>query len=702
MKISILLPYKENFTHEAAGAVSLFVHQIWNVSKYKGKIKIYGSTNYKKYLNKNYINIKFEKNIFRSSSKMYVDNFLNNAEVINSDIIEVHNRPHYIKFIKKKFKKKISLYFHNDPLSMDGSKSIQDRMYLIDNVDKLIFNSIWSKNRFFLNMYVDASTSIDVNVCYQSANKVKIDFKKKKNIISFIGKLNKAKGYDIFGNAIIDILNKYKNWKAIVIGDEEREKIIFKHPRLKVIGFKKNRFILDLLKKTSISVVCSRWQEPFGRASLEAASRGSAVIISNTGGLPETTKSGIILKSLSKKELVTAMEKLIIDKKKLLRTQKDNYKNFKFTHNYISNLVDTIREKTFTKTFNIKKTLILKILHITNFNNRFDGRLHYNTSKRLNNGFIRLGHNVLSISDRDIISNNKTIADLKGVHSLQKIVINNFNNFKPDLVVLGHADSVNLETINYIKKQNIPIAQWFLDPVGTQSPDYQKNKNRILNKSEYIDASFLTSDPNDLDFKIRNSYYIPNPSDSSFETLNNYNNNCENDVFFAMSHGVHRGNLKTGKFDNRETIIKQLVKTNKNIKFDIYGMNQREPIWGDKFIKIISKSSMGLNLSRGQPVKYYSSDRIAQLMGNGLLTFIDKRTLYGDFFTNKEIILYNDINDLSYKINKYKKDHLDRKLIAKNGKKKYMKFFNSNIVCEFIINKTFQVEYKKNKFLWEK
>ena len=39
---------------------------------------------------------------------------------------------------------------------------------------------------------------------------------------------------------------------------------------------------------------------------------------------------------------------------------------------------------------------------------------------------------------------------------------------------------------------------------------------------------------------------------------------------------------------------------------------------------------------------------------------------------------------------------------AKNGKKKYMKFFNSNIVCEFIINKTFQVEYKKNKFLWEK
>ena len=497
-------------------------------------------------------------------------------------------------------------------------------------------------------------------------------------------------------------MNKYKNWKAIVIGDEERERINFKHPRLKIIGFKRNNFILNLLKKTSISVVCSRWQEPFGRASLEAASRGSAVIISNTGGLPETTNSGIILKTLNKNELVNSIEKLVINKKKLLKAQKDNYKNFKFTHNYISNLIDNIREKTLFKTLNIKKPLILKILHITNFNNRFDGRLHYNTSKRLNNGFIRLGHNVLSISDRDIISNNKTLGDVKGVKSLQKIVINNFNNFKPDLVVLGHADSVNLETINFIKKQNVKIAQWFLDPVGVQSPDYEKNKNRILDKSENIDASFLTSDPNDLDFKIKNSHYIPNPSDTSFEILKNYNNNCEYDIFFAMSHGVHRGTLKSGKFDDRETTINQLVKENKDIKFDIYGMNEREPIWGDEFMKIISNSYMGLNLSRGRPVKYYSSDRIAQLMGNGLLTFIDKRTSYGDFFTNKEIILYKDINDLSYKINKYKKDHRDRKLIAKNGKEKYMKFFNSNIVCTFIINKTFEVENKKDKFLWEK
>ena len=193
---------------------------------------------------------------------------------------------------------------------------------------------------------------------------------------------------------------------------------------------------------------------------------------------------------------------------------------------------------------------------------------------------------------------------------------------------------------------------------------------------------------------------MPNPSDTAFETLNNYENNCEKDLFFAMSHGVHRGTLKKGKFDDREIFINKLIKKNKDINFDVYGMNEREPIWGDIFINLLSKSSMGLNLSRGKAVKYYSSDRIAQLMGNGLLTFIDQNTFYGDFFSNKEIITYSDMNDLSYKINKYKKDNKERKLIAKNGKNKYMKYFNSNLVCQFIINKTFELN-NKNKFLWE-
>jgi hypothetical protein len=422
------------------------------------------------------------------------------------------------------------------------------------------------------------------------------------------------------------------------------------------------------------------------------------LIISNRGGLPETSKYAIKLKYLSINELFDQIEKLILDKNRLKYYQKINHKNFTFDHIYISNLIDSVRDGlSMPKSIFIQKKKSFKIMHITNFNDRFDGRLHYNTGRRLNNGFIRNGHNVLSISDRDIIHNSKSIRDLSGKKSLQSKIIKSFNNFKPDLVVLGHADRVSINTLKKMKDINksIKISQWFLDPLSKYGPDHINNTKRILDKTEVLDSTFLTTDPSALQIKIPNSYFMPNPADKSFETLNNYEKDCPFDVFFAMSHGVHRGYLKSGKDDDRENFINRLISLNKNIKFDVYGMNNVQPIWADQFIKKISNSYMGLNLSRGKPIKYYSSDRIVQLIGNGLLTFIDENTFLKDFFSNKEIVFYKNIDDLSYKLNKYKKDKKDGKKIAKKGKLKYLKYFNSEIVSEYILSKTF--DYKNIK-----
>ena len=707
MNISILLPYKENFTADNAGAVSLFVSDINNKSNFKEKTIIFGNTKGNKLLSNNYANLNLDKSIFRSTSKQYVEAFLKYQQKIKTDLVEVHNRPNYIKLIKKNFKKKLILYFHNDPLTMNGSRTISDRIYLLNNIDKIIFNSVWSKKRFFIDLPKDSFYTDKTSVCYQSSSKTKIDFKKKEKTISFVGKLNRAKGYDLFGEVIIRILNKHKKWNAKVFGNEPREKLIFSHKNLNVLGFKSNKHILNSLKKVSISVVCSRWDEPFGRTSLEAASRGCAVIISNRGGLPETTKSALILKNLSVKDLFQSIDHLIKDKEKLLSLQKKNYLNFIYDHKYVANIIDKLRKTLLINknvtSFNVKRNNILRIMHITNFNQRFNGRLHYNTGTRLNNGFIRLGHNVLSISDRDIINRNRTVIDLNGKRKLQESIISSFANFKPDCIILGHADSVSNETLYHLKNlnKNLKIGQWFLDPLGKRGPDHIKNTKRINNKKDFMDATFLTTDPGSLFYKIKNSYFIPNPCDHSFETLRNFENNCENDLFFAMSHGVHRGALKKGKTDNREIFINKLIDKNSNINFDIYGMNNVQPIWGNTFLNKISNSSMGLNLSRGEPVKYYSSDRMAQLLGNGLLTFIDEKTQFNDFFNTDQIVFYKNLNDLSYKINKYKKDHSSRKRIAKNGKNFYLKKFNSTVVADFILSKLF--DYKsKNKFIWSK
>ena len=166
-----------------------------------------------------------------------------------------------------------------------------------------------------------------------------------------------------------------------------------------------------------------------------------------------------------------------------------------------------------------------------------------------------------------------------------------------------------------------------------------------------------------------------------------------------MSHGVHRAILKKGKFDMRENFLKKLTNKLPNIKFDLYGVDNKQPIWADNFIKSISQSKISLNLSQGHNAKYYSSDRFAQLIGNGLLTFIDEKTKFSDFFNKDEIITYKNINDLSKKIEKYSIDDVLRQKIAKKGRDKYFKFFNSTIVAEFIINKSLNIN---KKYFWEK
>ncbi len=700
MKIAILLPYKENYSKFDTGAVSIFVNGVNNLSKYKDNIKIYGSTTHKP-LSENYKNLSLKKKFFQSSSKVYIQDFLKSIKNEKIDILEIHNRPHYLKYLLKLKNTKKILFFHNNPTEMQGSITVKERENLIKNSDMLIFNSNWTKSKFLEGLKIYKNDN-KIKIIPQSTTKVRINFSKKKKIISFVGKLNSSKGYDLFGEAILKILNIYSDWKGIVIGNEPRQKLFYYHKNLINTGFKDNKYVLKKLEEVSISVVPSRWDEPFGRSSLEASSRGCAVIRSDTGGLKETTDHAIVLKKMTSEELFKKISFLIKNKKKLINLQKQNYNNFKLTNKYSSNLLDNIRKKLLLNNGNYKiSNKCLKILHITNFNERFNGRLHYNTGKRINNGLIRLGHNVYQLSDRDIISSSRSILNPSSKNILNKKILEIYDNFKPNLLILGHADHVEKNTLKLIKEknENVKIAQWFLDPLSRHGPDYSNNRKRVLDKIDLIDATFLTSDPNSLDFNIKNSYFIPNPADSSFEILNNSKKNLDNDVFFAMSHGVHRGNLKSGKYDDREKILKKLLKI-KKIKYDFYGVNNIQPIWGDKFLNKISNSKIGLNLSRGKPFKYYSSDRIAQYMGNGLLTLIHKDVNYQDFFNNKEIVTYKNFDDLVKKIKYFIKNDKERKLIANNGKKKYLKEFNSEKISKYIISKTMNKRLRE-KFLWD-
>ena len=93
---------------------------------------------------------------------------------------------------------------------------------------------------------------------------------------------------------------------------------------------------------------------------------------------------------------------------------------------------------------------------------------------------------------------------------------------------------------------------------------------------------------------------------------------------------------------------------------------------------------MGLNLSHTNDVYLYSSDRLAHFMGNGLLTFVDKRTGYADLFNEMEMVFYEEPAELYEKIAFYQKHDTTRQQISQAGYEKYTALFNEKRIGQYI------------------
>ena len=707
-KIAVLLPFKDHFTNSKAGSASIWVKDFNKKSLYKDDIYVCGNTdNLDDLINKkNYINININNYTIKSKNISYVDEFAKINTKYNFELVEIHNRPSYVHhLLNKKIDYKIILIFHNNPLTLGGSRTISDRNLLIEKCEKLVFVSNWVKEKFFDGLY--RKNHSKCIVIYPSISPLK-KFPNKKKIISFVGKLNRSKGFHLFGSVIVKILNKYKNWKGIVIGDEPREKYNFKHKNLEYKGWISHEKTLDLYSQSSISVAPSFWDEPFGRTSMEAASRGCATIISKKGGLIETVPNALYLTDLTVKNLFNKIEYLIKNTSERIYIQKKSYQKVFHKLDLNTKKIDNYRNEVLSNLsfFTIKKNK-LKIIHISNFGNRLFNRLYFiSIAKKISNGLIRLGHDVVNISDRDTIKFNRSITAKAGIKFLNNLFIETVKNYSPDLIILGHSDNLYSESFEIIKnfKKDLKIIQWFEDNLHLSGPDPILNQKRLLQYDSFIDYNFITTHPSALSFtKNKKNYsYLPIPVDKNIERLNVYENNAPiYDLFFTMSHGVNRGTLKPDKTDERYPFIEKLLKKNPNIIFDIYGYKNRQPIWSEDFYYTINQSKMGLNLSRTNSVKYYTSNRISSLIGNGLMTFIDIKTQLNDFFDNDEVIFYKNVDDLSEKLAYFKENNNLRIKIARKGQKKYFEYFNSNLISKYIIDKTFEIKSKQN-YSWDK
>jgi len=360
MKINIILPYKEKFDKFKSSAVSNTIINNLKQSKFKKQVSIYGQYVENPMSPENFVGIKppllpfFSKNMH--VAKIMCSKILKEKNTIN--IIEIHNRPYLIDYIYKKIRSgHISIFFHNNPLEMNGSKSIEERKKILDKVSFVFCVSKFVKSKFLKGISCHKNKVI---VLYNGVERNIKYFPKKYKEIIFVGRLVQEKGVQLYVKTIKKLYNKFPEYKFFLIGSshlggDERQsnfakKIIKEYKdigeRAVYYGFTSNSKVQKFMKRASLIVVPSIWDEPFGLVVAEAMSNGIAVITSNVGGIPEVIgKNGVVINNINETKLFKNILGVLSDTSQMQKLQKLSWKNFSHSNIKSSNTLDMYRNK---------------------------------------------------------------------------------------------------------------------------------------------------------------------------------------------------------------------------------------------------------------------------------------------------------------------------------------------------------------------
>ncbi|MDA8687640.1 glycosyltransferase family 4 protein [bacterium] len=365
MKINILLPYKEKFDENKASSVSITVRNNLFHSNYLKQIKIFGQNVENPIFKENFVGLKYSILSLKSKNKFLAHEMLKiiSQDLDKNQLIEIHNRPYLLEEITNGNKFPISLFFHNDPQTMKGSKSIRERKNILEKCAAIFCVSEFIKKKFLEGINENFQK---VHVLYNGVEKKLKKFPIKKKEILFIGRLVIEKGVHFYVDAIKDLAQKYPEWSFGIIGsfklgdnkhrnfysDDIIKKMKAIGPQAQFHGFKNQEFVKDKMKSASIIVIPSIWEEPFGLVAAEAMSSGACIIASNVGGIPEIIKdNGILIDKINLKKLSSKIDFLIKDNKLRESYQRKAWENFELSSEISSQKLDLFRQLISSKYF---------------------------------------------------------------------------------------------------------------------------------------------------------------------------------------------------------------------------------------------------------------------------------------------------------------------------------------------------------------
>ncbi|MCX8996541.1 glycosyltransferase [Rhizobiaceae bacterium BDR2-2] len=325
----------------------------------------------------------------------------------------------------------------------------------------------------------------------------------------------------------------------------------------------------------------------------------------------------------------------------------------------------------------------LRILLAADFARSKAQRTFFSVERKLANGFIRLGHNVVCFSDRDTARESSLLrSSRRGAAKMNLKLVETARHYQPHVIMVGHADLVTGETWAALREavKTVRLAQFNVDP--TFRP---KTMATFGERANHVDVSFITTGDaaaiRAIEPAPKNVHFFPNPVDGSVETARVFErqrNELELDLLFLGT--------RIGTRDEQIDFLDSHLAPDVRRRF-AGGIRGSERISGLAFLNALATAAQNLNIpidDRRPEALLYSSDRIALLLGQGTAAHTSAParldTLYDD-----GVLAFSSREELAENIVALSKDDERRRRIAQRGWQIAHSRTNSTRVAKYML-----------------
>ncbi len=313
--MAVVLPPREAFSAQGAGAISLLVARL-AAAPGSHDVRVFGVSVAQPFAGTRFVPVR-PAPWPGTQAIRYALAVHRALRAEPAELVEVHNRPDVALFLARR-RHRVCLILHNDPGGMRGARSARRRLTLASRLAGVVAVSAWLRGRFGEGASV-LPNCIDLRAIPPSPEP-------RERAILFTGRIVADKGADSFAAACALALPQLPGWRAEMIGADRfgadspdtpflrRLRPVAASAGVRLHGWQPHDAVLAAMARAAIVVVPSRWPEPFGLTALEAMACGAALLYAPRGGLPEVAGSvGIPVDPENVPELAAAMVALALD-----------------------------------------------------------------------------------------------------------------------------------------------------------------------------------------------------------------------------------------------------------------------------------------------------------------------------------------------------------------------------------------------------